>query len=120
MSEIIVPFARYIFSMYREIEIVSYNQTENEDFKDLTDEEKIQIIKDYYLDGKIILEGIPLFANHISDCSQSCRKYLKSRYTHIFVDEYQDCEILQHNIFKKIVEIEYMLNKRNFMIKAKR
>ena len=105
LSEIIVPFARYIFSMYREIEIVSYNQTENEDFKDLTDEEKIQIIKDYYLDGKIILEGIPLFANYIFDCSQSCRKYLKSRYTHIFVDEYQDCEILQHNIFKKIVEI---------------
>lgn len=105
LTEIIIPFAKYLFEYYGVVEVVSSKDFDCIDFKEINNEEKIRYLKEYFLSGKIVLEEIPYFANYIFDNSKSCKLYLKSRYSHIFIDEYQDCDELQHEMFKKIVEL---------------
>ncbi len=33
------------------------------------------------------------------------RKYMQSRYSHVFIDEYQDCGKIQHDIFLALCEM---------------
>ncbi len=103
LSEIIIPFAKYLYNYYKEFEVVSRNDFDCIEFEKLEEEEKIEYLAKYFKDGLIILEEIPFLANYVFDNSISCRKYIKAKYAYIFVDEYQDCECLQHAIFKKIV-----------------
>jgi DNA helicase-2/ATP-dependent DNA helicase PcrA len=45
------------------------------------------------------LEAIPILATHLATNSPSCIRYLKARYSHIFIDEYQDAGHAQHELF---------------------
>ncbi len=49
--------------------------------------------------GYIFVEFIGALAFYVLKHSQACRTYLKARYSHIFVDEYQDADQNQHDIF---------------------
>lgn len=44
-------------------------------------------------------------ANFILEGSKSAVRYLKAKYTHIFIDEYQDSSKEQHELFLKLVNI---------------
>ncbi|KRF67560.1 hypothetical protein ASG99_14730 [Bacillus sp. Soil768D1] len=56
------------------------------------------------LAGHIFLELCGETAFYILNRVPECLLYLKARYTHIFIDEYQDCGEIQHNIFLKLVD----------------
>ncbi len=107
ISEIIIPFSKYLFNIKDDLNVVSVDDIEEtinlNNFSD--NKEKIKFLVNKLKIGIVILECIPELANYIFDVSDDCKKYLKSRYTHIFIDEYQDCSSYQHEMFKKIVNL---------------
>ena len=63
-------------------------------------------LKDFFVQkGYILVEFIGALALYVLNNSVACRKYIKSRYTHVFVDEYQDADQNQHEIFLKLHEL---------------
>lgn len=44
-------------------------------------------------------------ANYILEHSNSAINYLKAKYTHIFIDEYQDSSMEQHELFLKLADL---------------
>lgn len=63
------------------------------------------ILKKLYVDGIIPLEYNGKLANFVYDNSQVLKKYLKAKYTHIIIDEYQDSDFEQHRLFSKLAEL---------------
>lgn len=58
--------------------------------------------KRLYSEGILWMSSFSALALKILNESSSSRKYLKARYTHIFVDEYQDVSNTQHELFLQI------------------
>jgi DNA helicase-2/ATP-dependent DNA helicase PcrA len=117
LSEIIIPFAKQLYGFPdKEIKIIR-RQDLPEKIRDqmnwvddVVDGDKVsQAHKDFlkiqFLAGNIILESVGLFALVIFDDSAACRKYLKARYTHIIIDEYQDSGKEQHAIFLRLMRL---------------
>ncbi|MGF6180064.1 DNA helicase-2/ATP-dependent DNA helicase PcrA [Massilia sp. UYP32] len=55
--------------------------------------------------GIIILETVGIMAVHVLRHSAACQAYLKARFTHVFVDEYQDSGEPQHVMFLGLKEL---------------
>ena len=113
LLEIIFPFGKQMFCFlpnkeFETIKLADVNVTDKKVLDGCIYEKKIDeiglnIIKKYYRDGKIIMELNGLLALYILDNSIACQRYLKTRYTHVFIDEYQDCDYYQNEIFKRLV-----------------
>lgn len=115
LNEIIYPFAAHIFGMpVAEIKVYG-NEEETEEIinvrkslskKDIEklDEEEITILGDLYIKGIILLETIDTLAVYIWDNSSACKNYLKAKYTHIIIDEFQDCGKMQYEMFARLVK----------------
>lgn len=58
-----------------------------------------------YKKGWVILESFGFLAFYIYKNSFACRRYLKAKYSHIIIDEYQDCGDWQHAIFLNLVNL---------------
>lgn len=71
-----------------------------------TDKELLGLLKESLQEGLIFLEISGETALFILNEVPQCVIYLKARYTHIFIDEYQDCGEIQHEIFLKLVNKE--------------
>lgn len=99
LSEIIIPFSKTMFELYKVNFFIS--ERKKIDDVDIKLEQAIELLKT----GEIVLGFISELANYIFDISTDCKKYLKAKYTHIIIDEYQDCDYMQNNIFKKIVSL---------------
>ena len=65
----------------------------------------LDILQWYFQQGILLLETSGALALYTLTNSQACQKYIKSRYTHIFVDEYQDSGLEQHELFLKFKKI---------------
>lgn len=117
LSEIIIPFAKHFFGIpnkdFKIIKIADLPSDEKDNFdwfdrnlklEELT-EDNIQIIKNYFSEGLIMIETIGVFANFILTNSKACRNYIKAKYTHLYIDEYQDSGYEQHEIFIKINDL---------------
>ncbi|TDL33482.1 ATP-dependent helicase [Macrococcoides bohemicum] len=111
ITEIIIPFAK---SFYKSKSPENWNiydtvndHPEYADLKKLDannrDEQLIQLLKKSLQEGLIFLEISGEIALLILDEVPQCLNYLKARYTHIFIDEYQDCGEIQHIIFLRLV-----------------
>lgn len=110
-SEIVMPFLGHLFGKAPEIIEVKFfdalSQEDQELFDDVLIKEaaadQIDLLKDrlkqLYLDGVIIMETIGVLAVYVFDNSDACKRYLKSRYAAIFIDEYQDSGNPQHELF---------------------
>ncbi len=61
--------------------------------------ENLSIIQSYYKKGIIFLEANGALAQFVINNSAACRKYIKTRYSHIIIDEYQDSGSEQHELF---------------------
>lgn len=118
ISEVLIPFLPKVFGQPScEIEIVSIGEIEDHDISSLkkcidssahdVDLAKYQQLLEqlFVNEGKIAIQTVGWLANYVFDQCSSCRKYLKARYTHVIVDEYQDCGFYQHLIFKKLVRL---------------
>ncbi|MDF9484548.1 hypothetical protein BVG00_21585 [Bacillus cereus] len=116
ISEIILPFGSHLFGRPdKDVEIHSGNEEEAINKKDDKRIQKlldigyenlefkhINWLKKQYIKGIVYLELVGLIALYICENSVACRRYLRARYTHIIIDEYQDSGVEQHMMFLKI------------------
>jgi hypothetical protein len=65
-------------------------------------EEHLGLVRSYFTQGKLLLEMNGALALYTLRASVACRSYLRSRYTRIFVDEYQDSGLEQHELFLEL------------------
>ncbi|WP_145548403.1 UvrD-helicase domain-containing protein [Yersinia intermedia] len=61
--------------------------------------------KKLYDEGMLWMSSFSALALKILHESPAARRYIKARYSHIFIDEYQDSSLSQHQLFLKINEI---------------
>ncbi|MGV8992786.1 MAG: UvrD-helicase domain-containing protein [Flavobacterium sp.] len=118
LSEIIIPFAKHLFNIpefeIKISKISSLPNDEKENFNwfnrnlilDEISEEIIDVLKTYFLKGLIMIETIGILANYVFSNSIACQNYIKARYKYIYIDEYQDSGFEQHQIFKKIKNVD--------------
>lgn len=109
ISEIIIPFSRVLLGKWSVLEVKDSidDYPKYKDLKKLRgntiDEDLSNMLKSALEEGLIFLEISGETALYILNEVPQCLIYLKARYTHIFIDEYQDCGEIQHEIFLKLV-----------------
>ena len=109
ISQIIIPFAShltYSTSEYQIIDVIKdnprYSMFSNLSEKSSSEQEKLLLSA--LAEGIIFLEFSGETALLILKRVPCAMRYIKSRYTHIFIDEYQDCGQIQHAIFLTLIE----------------
>lgn len=118
LSEIIIPFGNHVFgSLQQEFNVVKVEEVDEiedaEDMQSLLDEGAyndlvngyVPLLRQFYFEGKVVLETFGFLASYVYKSSLACRRYLKARYSHVIVDEYQDCGIWQHVLFLSLVDL---------------
>ncbi|MDI9312833.1 MAG: ATP-dependent helicase [Limnohabitans sp.] len=114
ISEIIIPFGKQVFGYpNKEIEIINvkglpktffdeYNKLDEVlNYSQITNNH-IDFFKRAFISGYILLNSIGYLAIFIFDNSVSCHKYMKARFCHVFIDEYQDSGVEQHYLFLRL------------------
>jgi len=119
LSEIICPFISRLYGYGQfSLECKSYNDL-SDGWKNwladsglsgqnlcTEDYEKYEaIFKALYCSDIILLEYIGIMAIHVLENSEGCRKYIKYKYTSLYIDEYQDSSQPQHQLFLALLEL---------------
>ncbi|MFT5872630.1 MAG: superfamily I DNA/RNA helicase [Clostridium sp.] len=110
LTQIIGPFAKHITRKDISLE-VSVDFSKYPEYKELANmkngitRELEELLIESLKEGHVFLTICGETALYILNNVQDCISYLKARYTHIFIDEYQDCGEVQHNIFVKLVAV---------------
>ncbi len=68
-------------------------------------ENHLDLLQQYFQKGILFLETSGALALYTLTHSKACQKFFQSRYTHVFVDEYQDSGLEQHELFLKLENI---------------
>lgn len=111
ISELVIPFGKHLFGIPGlDIRVITAkelpqqwpDQLSQVELPDKSNPDFIKLLGGLFRDGIIILEYVGLLASYIFSQSKACREYLKARYTHIYIDEYQDSGKDQHDLFLKI------------------
>ncbi|MEJ6519883.1 ATP-dependent helicase [Shewanella bicestrii] len=119
LSEIVYPFANRIFGRTNlKIECKSYKELDDKYKQKLPDLSESNIVlrttdyqalesefREHYREGFVLLEAISVIANIILKNSDSCRRYIRSKYTSIYIDEYQDSSEPQHRLFLNMLDL---------------
>lgn len=109
ISQIIIPFASHITGTVSEYEIID-NVNEESRYAPLLKHKGVLSPAEYKLlieglqEGKIFLKYTGETALYILAHVPGAMQYIKARYSHIIIDEYQDCGEIQDTIFVKLVE----------------
>ena len=116
--EIIRPFLPHLWSKpIIQPEVLSLVDISDRAFTEIKDivgkksislpllKENTGLVREYFLDGILILEALGALALYVLQNSSACKNYFSARYTHIFIDEYQDSGIDQHQLFLELVEL---------------
>ncbi|MBD3157972.1 MAG: AAA family ATPase [Candidatus Lokiarchaeota archaeon] len=118
LSEIIIPFGNHVFGLFQQ----EFDVVKAEDVDEIEDVDPLQslldegaydnlvkayipLLRQLYSKGIVILETFGFLALYVYRSSRACRRYLKARYSHVIVDEYQDCGIWQHILFSSLVDL---------------
>ena len=117
IGEIVLPFAKYFFNIEPvEVAVRTLKTLEPAvrdtlpwvnrtlEAKDI-DEQRLEQLKDLYVNGILLLDTVPVLANLVFAGSVACRNYLKARFKYIFVDEYQDVGGAEHQLFLDITSL---------------
>lgn len=109
ISEIIIPFASHLTNSMPDYGVVDkisseeqYNGLQGATFPFSSEQEELLLAA--LTEGKIFLELTGEIALYLLKNVPSVLKYIRARYTHIFIDEYQDCGETQHETFLMLVE----------------
>jgi DNA helicase-2/ATP-dependent DNA helicase PcrA len=119
LQEIIYPFISRLYGISNStLECKSYKDIEpvfKEGLPDLNENGVVLKTSDYigledifinhYNNGFILLEAVGIIASNLTKNSISCQRYLKARYTTLYIDEYQDSSEVQHKLFLNIYEL---------------
>lgn len=109
ISQIIIPFASHLTGVVPEYEVITsveesscyYPLLKAENF---SDRQNRALLLDALREGKIFLPISGETALFILENVPGAIKYLKARFSHIIIDEYQDCGSIQHQVFINLVE----------------
>lgn len=109
ISEIIIPFASHLTNNMPDYEVIDKISSEEQycNLQGATfpfSPEQERLIFAALSEGKIFLELTGEIALYLLKTVPGTLKYIGARYTHIFIDEYQDCGPIQHEIFLMMVE----------------
>lgn len=104
ISQIIIPFARHVTRNIPEYRVVSKadlpeEYKEIEDFSLNPNTEQVDLVLRALKEGYIPLEKDGEIAYWFLTHLDSVSKYMCARFSHIFIDEYQDCGEVQHMLF---------------------
>lgn len=108
LSKIIIPFASHITGENPEYRIIK-SLDDYSDYKRLTGIERIatedqkNLIKKALAEGLIFLDLSGQIALFLLEEVPGVMTFLKARYSYIFIDEYQDCGAVQHELFMLLV-----------------
>lgn len=110
ITEIIIPFAKHLLMKNIELQIEDnlseYPQYGGlSDIKERFDEHIESLLLRSLEEGHVFLEITGETAFYILQKVNGVNEYLKSKYTHIYIDEYQDCGEIQHKIFMYLIEL---------------
>lgn len=109
LNQIIFLFSKHLTKTKVDFEVLT-NIEDSEKFMRLKElkngltEELEELLIELLKSGNVYLEICGEIALYILDNVPECISYLKSKYTHIFIDEYQDCGISQHLVFMRLVK----------------
>ena len=109
ISQIIMPFSKHLTNKPIKLEVRD-NVDDYPEYQDLlkikeTINQEIEMLLVAALsNGHIFLELCGETAWYILEHVKEAKEFLVARYTHIFIDEYQDCGYIQHKIFSSLVE----------------
>jgi DNA helicase-2/ATP-dependent DNA helicase PcrA len=119
LTEFVFPFiARLYGSTTNSLECKTYNDL-NDEFKEklpilsekgnelkTEDYEKYKdVFRSLHQSGIVLLESLGVITVHLLKNSEGCRKYIKSKYTSLYIDEYQDSSQPQHQLFLALLEL---------------
>jgi len=62
------------------------------------------IFRELYAKGIIVLEALGVLSLQVINNSSACEKYIRSKYTSLYVDEYQDSSEPQHQLFISLLD----------------
>ena len=110
ISEIIIPFASHLTHVMPEYQVVEYSENESyySELQTITEtvtQVQENLLKEALSEGKIFLNISGEIAWYILNKVSGVAKYLQARYSHVFIDEYQDCGKIQHDIFLTLCEM---------------
>ncbi|MFW2535197.1 UvrD-helicase domain-containing protein [Legionella sp. 28fT52] len=109
LIEIVIPFLRHKYGLPNIEDIKITKASDSTLFKQLCPEglKKISwdIIKTIYTAGEVILELSGRIAFNLLKENRILREYMKARYSHIIIDEYQDSGKEQHQIFMELFNL---------------
>lgn len=60
--------------------------------------------KKLYDEGVLWMNSFAALALYVLEHSKSSRQYISARYSHVFIDEYQDSSLAQHQLFLSLFE----------------
>lgn len=108
ITQIVIPFLRHKFGLpLQELKVIK--ASESEIIRRLAPDgiEKItwKLIENLYKAGEIILDLNGRIAFRLLQENRILREYLKARFSHIIIDEYQDSGKEQHDIFLELFNI---------------
>lgn len=109
LSQIIMPFACHITGIKNDYEVIDDIPEEGKYASLLqydsvfTQSQKDLLIEGLY-EGFVFLKFIGETALMIIERVSNVILYLKAKYSHVIIDEYQDCGAVQHSIFEYLVE----------------
>ncbi len=108
INQIIIPFSRHLTGCLTQFDIktsvndiVEYKVLSK--IKDGYKPELIEMLLSALSKGYIFLDISGETALYILENVREAKEYLLAKYTHIFIDEYQDCGDIQHRIFMFLV-----------------
>lgn len=112
IAEILIPFGRHVFGNPKKaVEIIASEEIPDPLRGRLASatkagaarDEIISLLGELYVDGWATLRSVGALSCHIFQRSKACQRYLAARYSHVLIDEYQDCDKYQHSIFLELV-----------------
>jgi DNA helicase-2/ATP-dependent DNA helicase PcrA len=118
LSQIINKFGAYVFG-YPTVEVApiglrgleedsqaafEWIDDEHPDYDDVSSD-RWDGLYALFCEGLVLIEALELMALRIVNESIACRNYIKARFTHVFIDEYQDADTYTNGIFEKFVEL---------------
>lgn len=106
VGQVIAPFMTHVTGHAVDLDLIENKECEEWaalDGRDPQDDQLRGFIKKRLEDGRIPLGALGPVALYILETVPQARIFLSSRFTSIFVDEYQDCGIYQHLLMKRLV-----------------
>lgn len=110
ISQVIIQFARQVTNNLPEYKVVSRSDLPERfvalgEFSLNPNKEQVELLLQALSEGYILLEKDGEIAYWFLTHLDSVRKYISARYSYIFIDEYQDCGKVQHEVFLYIASL---------------